>query len=328
MAHGSAIVIAHNSGPHIEECLHALRSHAGWDIVLLDNASSDDTLSRASKFRDRVRIIANDHNRGFAGAVNQGLSITNSSVVVVLNPDAVAMSGALDRLAAAIENPSVGAAGGMLVGKDGKPQLGFIFRQFPTLSALLPEALLLNHLWPRNPWNRRYRCLEADYSKGQPIDQPAGAALVFRREVWQELGGFDEQFYPVWFEDVDFCRRVRNCGWQLFYEPSAIFGHTGGHSVERLSFPERQLFWYRNLLRYFRKHHSRGQLLALRISIAAGMIMRSAAVLAGARPHSVNRRQALKAYWLVLRHCIVEATKASVGTPTIAAEGKISRGVS
>jgi GT2 family glycosyltransferase len=323
MGHGCAIVVAHNSGAHIEECLHALCGHAGWDIVLLDNASSDDTLARVRKFRDRVRIIANDQNRGFCGAVNHCVAVTNSSVVVVLNPDTVAMSGALDRLAAAIENSSVGAAGGMLVGRDGKPQLGFIFRQFPTLFAMVGETLLLNRLWPTNPWNRRYRCFQADYSKAQVVDQPAGAALAFRREVWQQLGGFDEQFYPVWFEDVDFCRRARNCGWQLFYEPTAVFGHSGGHSVEQLPFPQRQLFWYRNLLRYFRKHHGRGQSLVLQISIAIGMMMRCAAVLAGAGPHSVNTRQALKAYRLVLRHCIMGETTASVGTPRTADEGKI-----
>jgi GT2 family glycosyltransferase len=323
MGHRCAIVVAHNSGAHIEECLHALCGHAGWDIVLLDNASSDDTLARARKFRDRVRIIANDQNRGFSGAVNQGVSITNSSIVVVLNPDAVAMSGALDRLAAAIENPAVGAGGGMLVGTDGKPQLGFIFRQFPTLFAMMGETLLLNHLWPRNSWNRRYRCLQADYSRAQVVDQPAGAALGFRREVWQQLGGFDEQFYPVWFEDVDFCRRAQNCGWQLFYEPTAVFRHAGGHSVEHLPFPQRQLFWYRNMLRYFRKHHGRGQSLVLRISVAIGMIMRCAAALAGAESPSVTTRQALKAYRLVLRHCILGETKALDGTPRTAAEGKI-----
>ena len=324
MGHGCAIVIAHNSGAHIEECLHALCGHAGWDIVLLDNASSDDTLSRASKFRDRVKIIANDQNRGFAGAVNQGVSITNTGVVAVLNPDAVAMSGALDRLAAAIENPSVGAAGGMLLGKDGKPQLGFIFRQFPTLSAMVSETLLLNHIWPSNPWNRRYRCLQVDYSKRQLIDQPAGAALVFRREVWHEVGGFDEQFYPVWFEDVDFCRRIRELGWKIFYEPSAVFKHAGGHSVDRLSFSEQQLFWYQNLLRYFRRHHGRVPSVILRVAIAIGIIIRCAAAVAGLGPPSIGRLQALHAYRLVLRQCVLKGAGRPSTRPTNDIASRIS----
>jgi N-acetylglucosaminyl-diphospho-decaprenol L-rhamnosyltransferase len=303
MGHGCAIVIAHNSAACIEECLRAVCLQDGWEILLVDNASSDDTLARANKFAAQVVVIANQRNRGFAAAVNQALAASTASKAVVLNPDAVPAPHALDQIAAAMATPSVGAVGGLLVGNDGKAQQGFVIRRFPSLAAMVCEIVLLNRLWPRNPWNRRYRCLDADYSKAQVVDQPAGAALGFRREVWQELGGFDEEFYPVWFEDVDFCRRIRDCGWQILYEPFAIFRHSGGHSVERLSFSNRQLFWYRNLLLYFRKHHGRGQSLALRISIATGMIMRCAAVLAGAGPPSVSKGEALRAYTLVLGQC-------------------------
>jgi hypothetical protein len=186
-----------------------------------------------------------------------------------------------------------------------------VMRRFPTLGSMLCVTLLLNRIWPGNPWNRRYRYGDIDYGRPQSVNQPAGAALAFRREVWEQLGGFDEQFYPVWFEDVDFCRRIRQHGWDIVYEPNAVFTHQGGHSVRRLSFSEQQLFWYRNLLRYFRKYHSGAEVLTLRIAIIIGMAIRSAAVLAGVGPSCVSREEALRAFRLVFHQCVLNTGECS-----------------
>jgi GT2 family glycosyltransferase len=304
MHRGSAIVIAHNSAEHIERCLLALSRIAGWEILLVDNASTDNTLQLARKFADTVHIVAEYENLGFAGAVNKALRMATSDVVVILNPDAVPEPGALDCLAAAIANPKIGAAGGLLLDEHSKVQRGFVMRRFPTLAYMLCETLLLNRLWPLNPWNRHYRCLDANYDRQQVVDQPAGAALAFRREVWQVVGGFDEQFYPVWFEDVDFCRRITDQGWELLYEPSATFSHVGAHSVSKLSYSDRQLFWYRNLLRYFHKHHGWLESLMLRAAILVGAWIRTVLVMAGMGPRFVTRAEALRAFALVLRTVI------------------------
>ena len=119
---------------------------------------------------------------------------------------------------------------------------------------MLCEVLLVNQLWPSNPVNRRYRCLDADYSKVQQVEQPAGACLAITREAWEAVGGMDTQFAPVWFEDVDFCKRLLDSGRKIVYCPAARFHHSGAHSVSKLSFAEKQLFWYTNMLRYARKH--------------------------------------------------------------------------
>jgi len=86
------------------------------------------------------------------------------------------------------------------------------------------------------------------------VEQPAGAFLMFRREVWEELGGFDEQFYPVWFEDVDFCRRAVDAGFKIAYVPSVTARHEGGHSVRKISEGRRATYWCVSLLRYGAKH--------------------------------------------------------------------------
>jgi N-acetylglucosaminyl-diphospho-decaprenol L-rhamnosyltransferase len=198
-----------------------------------------------------------------------------------------------------MESMHASAAGGALLTSAGKPERGFTFRRMPTLEALLCEVTLVNHLWPSNPVNRSYRCLDADYSEPQEIEQPAGACLAITRTVWNETGGFDEDFYPVWFEDVDFCKRLLGRNKKIVYCPSARFRHSGAHSVGRLSFRDQQVFWYTNMLRYARKHFSRRQAGLLRAGIQVGMLLRSIAALLGLRRTPL--RESLGAYRAVLR---------------------------
>lgn len=297
MPAGSAIIVSHNSAECIETCLQSVLRHPGWDIIVVDNASTDQTLEKARSFAPAISIIANTENKGFAGAVNQAVERTESKIFIILNPDTVAKPGSLDALSLALTSENAGAAGGLLVDAEGKPETGFTVRRFPTLASALAETLLLNRLWPRNPWNRRYRCLDLDYSQPQLVDQPAGACLAMTRAAWLDVGGFDEGFFPVWFEDVDFCRRLRERGWKILYRPEAVFVHAGGHSVNKLSFVERQTFWYRHLLRYFGKHHQRWEIILLRAGIVAGTVLRSLLSLLGIRPPGVSRMLALQGYW-------------------------------
>src|SRR5581483_5758690 len=295
MRNGSAIVITYNSARAISACIESLLSQAGWEIIVVDNASSDDTASLVSQY-SRVRLVRNTVNRGFAAAANQGEKVASGDVIVLLNPDTVAHPGALEKLAAALDDTKVAAAGGALIDEHGRPQRGFQFRRFPTLETMLAEVLLLNRVWPGNPWNRRYRCLDLDDTQAQFVDQPAGACLAVRREAWESIGGFDENFYPVWFEDVDFCRRLADRGWKIAYCPDARFIHTGGHSVSKLPFREKQAFWYANLLRYFSKHHGRWRTNILRAGILAGLAIRSVASLIGVGRGGVSRKEALAGY--------------------------------
>jgi len=295
MRNGSAIVITYNSARAISACIESLLSQAGWEIIVVDNASSDDTASLVSQY-SRVRLVRNTVNRGFAAAANQGEKVASGDVIVLLNPDTVAHPGALEKLAAALDDTKVAAAGGALIDEHGRPQRGFQFRRFPTLGTMLAEVLLLNRVWPGNPWNRRYRCLDLDDTQAQFVDQPAGACLAVRREAWESIGGFDENFYPVWFEDVDFCRRLADRGWKIAYCPDARFIHTGGHSVSKLPFREKQAFWYANMLRYFSKHHGRWRTNILRAGILAGLAIRSVAPLIGVGPGGVSRKEALAGY--------------------------------
>jgi GT2 family glycosyltransferase len=300
MHSGSVIIVTYNSEEHIASCLKALAGETPWPIILIDNASVDSTIQRARESGVNVRIVSNPANIGFAAALNQGVKTATGEVLLVLNPDVIITAGSLSKLADTLSKDEVGAATGMLVGLDGSPALGFNVRRFPTLARMLAEVLLLNRLWKGNPINRQYRCLDLDYGSPQEIEQPAGACLVVKRDVWESLGGFDEAFYPVWFEDVDFCRRLRLHGWKTIYYPAAVFIHSGGHSVNQLSFYDRQVFWYRNMLHYFAKHHSHRETTILRFGVILGVILRALLSLAGFQPSGVGPGEAIRAYSHVL----------------------------
>ena len=196
-----------------------------------------------------------------------------SPVALFVNPDVTLVSDlrpALEQL----QDPGVGAATGRLVDETGKTQVGFNVRAFPTPASLALEALLVNRLWSRNPVNRRYRCLDMDYEQMQDVDQPAGAFLMVRRDVLEAVGMWDERFFPLWFEDVDLCRRIKRAGYKIRYVPSSVARHGGAHSVAQISLEQRQIYWYGSLLAYAGKYFSPRAEHGVRACICVGALVR------------------------------------------------------
>lgn len=292
----AAVIVTYNSAAAVAECLAHLEGPD--EIVVVDNASSDHTLEAVRLTVPQVKLIANERNRGFAAAVNQGVSASHSDLILLINPDAapiepITSSGPLAQRA---RQSDIGVVGGKLLGLDGCVQLGFTVRAFPTRRVLALETLGINRLWPSNGANRRYRMGDFDYSRSQECEQPAGAFLMFRRSLFDELGGFDEDFYPVWFEDVDFCLRAAKAGYRNWYEPGAAAIHEGGHSVTRVTLPERQKYWYGSLLRFAKKHFDPYSAECIRASSAIGLALRGIA-----SSFSARRRPERQAYFQAMR---------------------------
>jgi GT2 family glycosyltransferase len=264
------VIVTYNSAAEIGPCLDAALT-TGAEVVVVDNGSHDGTISAVA--RCGARLIANPENRGFAAAVNQGFRALNCPFILLLNPDAVIQTS-IQPMLEACQLPNVAGAGGKLVSASGIPQVGFMFRRLPTPSALILEALLLNRVWPNNPVNRYYRALDVPIDSAIPVEQPAGAFLMLRREIWDELGGFDEDFHPLWFEDVDFCRRVANRGYLLYFVPLAVAKHAGGHSIPQLSVEMRRFYWYGSLLRFTSKHFRPLAFRAVCLAVVTGSILR------------------------------------------------------
>lgn len=273
----AAVVISYNSAPHIGPCLDsclAFQSSFASGITVVDNASTDHTLAEVRR-RPAVAILANTTNLGFAAAVNQGFAhAPDADAVLVLNPDVVLLQPPAE-LHRELTQPHVGAAAGLLLDATGAPQTGFHARRFPTPAALAFEVLGLNRIWPGNPVNTRYRCLDLDLSKPIDVDQPPAACLLIRREAWLAAHGMDEGFYPVWFEDVDFMRRLATLGWRARFTPHFRAQHAGGHSFTGIGWGARQLYWYGNLLRYGVRHFRKLSCSVIGGSIVLGLVPRT-----------------------------------------------------
>ena len=246
----SVVIVTYNSSEVIGPCLESCFAAGLTTVVVVDNASTDNTITEVHRFPS-VHLLENAVNRGFAAAANQGAAELESDFILLLNPDTVLQTPVEALCDAAAD---AGAACGQLQNADGTPQRGFTFRRLPSTPALAFEVLGINRLWPSNPVNSNYRCLDADLSMPADVEQPAGAFLMVRRDVWDGLGGMNEQFHPVWFEDVDLCFRLRENGFHIRYLPFVKAFHTGGHSAGRIAWECRQRYWYASLLRYAAMH--------------------------------------------------------------------------
>jgi GT2 family glycosyltransferase len=275
------------------------------EILVLDNASTDTSVEKARHFGQAVNIIELPSNLGFAGACNEGYRRSRAEYLLFLNADIEVFPSALENLCQFMDShPEAGAAGGKLVGVDGSPQRGFNVRGFPTFLSTAFEILMVDKIFPRNRVTRKQRMLDFSFSEVAEVDQPAGACLLVRKSVFESVGLFDERFHPAWFEDVDLCLRLRQGGFKVYFVPDARFRHQGGASLEHLEYREFLSFWYRNLLRFFGKHHGKGTALFLRGLILIGMVERMLAGLFAKPKPGIRREDALAAYWRVLREAI------------------------
>lgn len=259
----SAVVIVNwNSGDRLKRCLESLSQDS--HVIVVDNASTDDSIAPARRARPSTHFIFNGSNRGLSTALNQGFSAAATPLVLVLNPDACATPGAVERLESLLaSNPRAGAVG------------GYVNEKYLPRSVATPSTVVLENLGfpPR---------LEMP-AKATSVGQAAAAALLVRREAYDAIGGFDERFVPAWYEDVDFCKRLHDKGWDVLFAREAEFRHEGGYSARALGASGFAEAYYRNQLRYIQKHCGLFSVLLVRLSIAAGMIARSVAAPSRAR---------------------------------------------
>lgn len=293
-----AVFVTFNSADYIGKAVDSCLRQ-GLPVLVVDNGSADGTLT-AIPVDPRVRVVALKENLGFAGGVNRAVRESAAGLVLLLNPD-VELLGPIVPLVTAIVEKRHTAATGLLVDKDGNPQKGFSFRSLPTPMTLVFEVLGINRIWPANPVNRRYRCLEDDLTQPRKVEQPAGACFLFRRVDWERLGGFDEKFYPVWYEDVDYCQRLIAAGGSIWFTPFVRILHHGGHSVQKIEFGCRQEVWYGSLLRYAAKHFGPWSRRLVAVSVVLAVVPRI--WLAGRRESIRKRTHSIKIIWRLARKC-------------------------
>jgi N-acetylglucosaminyl-diphospho-decaprenol L-rhamnosyltransferase len=300
----SVVVVNWNSGPLLEECILSIRRHApDCEIVVVDNDSADSSLDFTGRLQDGIVLVRNRENLGFAAACNQGWRLAHGDMILFLNPDAECLPGSVNSLGHSLEDESgIWAAGGCLQDPSGRPQAGFNVRAFPTTGAVAAEMLLLDEIWPGNPWTRSYRMTGWDHRLRRDVDQPAAACLMVRRAVLESLGGFDERFQPAWFEDVDLCRRIHDGGGRIVFDPEARFLHHGAASLRSLSKEEFLRLYHLNQLRYFEKHFGQAAAARIRRLVIAGLRLRALIYWVGAPLRGREARTSARAFWRTARH--------------------------
>ncbi len=299
----SVVIVNWNSGLLLERCVHSLREHArGCEILVVDNASEDSSADFLKRSSQPATLIVNSQNAGFAAAGNIGWRRSCGEQILFLNPDAESLPGSVYHLSEPlVQEAGIWAAGGLLLDSAGRQQAGFNVRSFPTIASVAAEMLLLDEIWPGNPWTRNYRMQEWNPHRASEVCQPAAACLMVARCALEHLGGFDESFRPAWFEDVDLCRRIWSAGGRIRFEPAARFFHHGGYSLQRLG---RELFleyFHTNQIRYFVKHHGMDAAGQVRRLVILGMCLRGLVALIRPPANGLSRAATARIFWKTAR---------------------------
>jgi N-acetylglucosaminyl-diphospho-decaprenol L-rhamnosyltransferase len=299
----SIVIVTWNSDRWIDRCLSAIPAACdgvAYEVVIYDNASADTTLQRIAE--RGARLLRGTSNDGFAAGMNRAVGESSGRYVFLLNPDCELAPGALGALVRFLDkHPKLAGAAPLL---DGDGQREFQLRRLPTLRSFVGEIFAFHKLFPKNRHTAHHRYRGLDLTEPRRIEQPAAAALLLRREVWEEVGPFDEQFAPAWFEDVDYCRRLAVLGKEVWVVPEARAQHVGGASLEHVPFELFTDVWYRNMWRYGRKWFSAANAEALRWLIVTGMLLRIAAAAIGVAHPEVGRKRAMHAYAGVLKKAL------------------------
>jgi hypothetical protein len=250
----SVAIVNWNTRDYLRTCLRSLEETAPeeCEITVVDNASADGSAEMVAGEFPRVRLIWNDNNLGYAAANNQAIRASDSEYIMLLNPDAWPMKGCLEALADFLDaNPRAAAAAPRLLNPDGSLQQSV--RSFPTPLALLFDAVGLARIFPGSRFFAAYRMTWWDHSEVREIDQPMASALMLRPRALDEVGLFDEQF-PLYFNDVDLCLRLKRAAWKIFYLPGAVCVHHLAASTGQIRCAA-MAESHSSLLRFYYKHY-------------------------------------------------------------------------
>lgn len=271
----SVVIVNWNSGSYLQRLLVSLTPLGNQiQIVVVDNASSDSSLNSARTWPN-IQLVRWNTNRGFAAAANEGIRRAANCHILLLNPDVSIYPEAVRTLFQKLdENPDAGLMAAYLEDEQGELQYSFQLRPFPTVFNVIADALFIDEVlrWfkssPAPP--------PSEWKKGscRPIEeQPAAAFWLIRKSAWDGVGGFDEDFWPAWFEDVDFCLRLKKQGWKIFFCPTIVGKHRGGISLDSLSQRKFIKIFYANLIQYWKKHHP-GSLPLIWVPVKLGLLIR------------------------------------------------------
>jgi GT2 family glycosyltransferase len=251
----STVIVTHNSSAVLSDCLTALRAaveHLPHELVVVDNASSDATTKLVERDWPGAILVENERNVGFAAACNWGAARADGGLLLFLNPDTALDSNSVAELRdVVIADPKIGLATGRVRHPDGVFQS--TSRHFPTLGNLIfSRGSALRPLFGRDDSADRYTLSDAD--DVQPVPAVAATFMMTRRDLFIQLGGFDERYF-LFMEDTDLSRRAVDRGYTNVFVPTAgaIHAWGKGSTIGRL---RRRWHHHVSMWRYLRKYHN------------------------------------------------------------------------
>ena len=277
----SVVIVSYNTRCLLDACLSSVFEAGGLsasgdgqarlEVVVVDNGSHDGSADMVRLRYPQAHLIALTDNVGFARGSNAGMRASKGRYLLLLNSDTVVLDQALARMVSFLDDhPQFAAIGPLLLNPDGSVQTSCF--SFTTVTDILFESIGLTALFPRSPLFNRRGLGGFDRAAVREVDWLSGACLMVRRDVLTSVGLLDEDFF-MYGEELDWCYRMKQAGLRVAFFPGArVIHHGRGSSLRaRGELAPRALA---GRLRYFRKHHGRGAVLAVRLLTVVGMSLR------------------------------------------------------
>lgn len=254
------VIVNWNTGSLLSKCLKSIKNLPEQELIdhvyVIDNDSYDTSFEDAKKSVadwEGVTCTKLPKNIGFSAANNTVLEgLAGNTHVLLLNPDTEMHPGSLRTLVSELEkNPKAGIIGPKLLNPDGTLQPSV--RSFPSFGVLLTFLLKVQSISAKLGLLNNYLQTQFDYSKTQVVDQVMGACFLIRNEAFAKIGILDSRFF-VWFEEVDYCKRAKNAGWQTMYTPNGLVTHQKGASFHQVVGFRKTLPLISSVLTYAKKH--------------------------------------------------------------------------
>lgn len=251
----SIIILSWNDRALVVQCVQSIldgTTGLDFELIVIDNASSDDSVLALEKFGNRIRLIKNSSNRGYAGGNNQGAMLARGDYILLLNQDVVVSPGTIATLVHWLQQqPDYGAATVTLHNLDGSVQY-YMHRRFPTIMAVLLSAIHKRWRSFQPQLVRDYLYLDQAFSQDFDIEQAAGTCILLRRSLLPQIGGlFDERHFPLYYNDVDFCYRLWQAGYKIRCLTNVSLTHYKGTSLRRVPKFKNSSIYFRALTNYF-----------------------------------------------------------------------------
>lgn len=267
----SVIIVNYNVKEFLQNLLHSIEkasANLSKEIIVVDNASDDGSVEVIREKFPYVNLIENKINVGFGKANNQGLAIAKGKYILFINPDCIVSEDTLDKMISFFGGHSDCAlAGCKILNSDGTLQLA-CRRSFPGPWTSFTKVTGLSNLFPKSRIFARYNLTYLDENKTYEVDAVSGSFMMMRKTVYDNVGGFDEQFF-MYGEDLDLCYRIQKAGHKVFYVHSTQVIHYKGESTKRSNLDETKLF-YDAMHLFVKKHLSSFPLVEIILRSAIG----------------------------------------------------------